>query len=240
MSQDSDNKPAGPETIGLLEQWWATDKSRGVFVRLAQAYLAANRGADAVQICREGLAVHPASIDGRHLLARALVNQGEAEAAEKVLLEAVEFLVEKAEVLGTLARLYDRQGQADKARLTASAYLALNPDDQEIRGILGPGPAKTDQQPAAPGRAEPAPTATLAELYYNQGHLDQARQMYRRLLETEPDNDLYRTRLAELELGQKGPGVEAPPEIEALSQLPPEVKKEVVSVLEDWLNKAKT
>jgi predicted Zn-dependent protease len=240
MGQDRTDLPVTPETIRLLEEWWAGDKSPGVFVRLAEAYLAVGRAGDALDLCREGLAIHPRSIDGRHLLARALISQGDTAAAEKTLLEAVGDLVEKAEVLGTLARLYDQDGQTEKARLSAAAYLALNPDDEEIQGILAE-PVEPDRpEPAIPAPRAPAPTATLAELYFQQGHLDQAKEMYRRLLAAEPDNETYRFRLVELELGQTVPGTEAPPEIEALSQLPPEVKQEVISALEDWLEKAKT
>ncbi len=240
MSRDQASFDVTPETIRLLEEWWVGDKSPRVFIRLAEAYLAVGRGADAIDLCRAGLAIHPRSIDGRHLLARALISQGDAEAAEKTLLEAVEDLVEKAEVLGTLARLYDREGQDDKARLTAAAYLALNPDDDEVRGILAEPDEPTGPEPTTPSRAEPPPTATLAELYFQQGHLDQAKEMYRRLLAAEPDNETYRFRLVELELGQTIPGSEAPPEVEALSQLPPEVKNEVIKALEGWLEKAKT
>jgi tetratricopeptide (TPR) repeat protein len=234
MSRDQSPVPNTPETIRLLTQWWARDKSAGVFLRLAEAYLAGDKTNEAIDICQQGLAIHPASIEGRHLLARALIRRGDAAAAEKALLAAVEDLVSLAEVLATLTRLYDAAGQADKARLTAEAYLALNPDDDDIRRILGKAPAAGAPRPA------PAPTATLAELYYKQGHLDQAKEMYRRLVAAEPDNETYRFRLVELELGQAGPAREAAPEIEALNQLPAEVKNEVISALEDWLNKAKT
>ena len=58
--------------------------------------------------------------------------------------------------------------------------------------------------PAAPP-AEPVPpapdlsSATLAELYFNQGFTDKALDVYRQLVEREPGNERARARLAELE-----------------------------------------
>ena len=42
-------------------------------------------------------------------------------------------------------------------------------------------------------------SATLAELYFNQGFTDKAIEVYRQLLQREPGNERARTRLAELE-----------------------------------------
>lgn len=42
-------------------------------------------------------------------------------------------------------------------------------------------------------------TRTLAEIYARQGHLDEAADIYRRLLAKSPDDGALRARLAELE-----------------------------------------
>jgi len=42
-------------------------------------------------------------------------------------------------------------------------------------------------------------SATLAELYFKQGFPEKAVEVYRQLLEREPDNDRLRRRLAELQ-----------------------------------------
>jgi len=230
-----------PETVSLLEQLWSQDKSRSMFVRLAGLYLTGGRADDAARICREGLVVHPDSITGRHLLARAQWDQGDVTGAEKTLLEAVEYLVQEAGVLKSLARLFEQEGRLDQARPAAEAYLALNPDDDEARdlvaGLMDATPG--DEAPAAT-IAPPAPTATLAELYYQQGHHGQAAGVYRKLLAAEPANEQYRRRLAELEGRPSGPLAEAPSDLEALADLPPALKDQVVGVLEDWLAKLQT
>jgi tetratricopeptide (TPR) repeat protein len=230
-----------PETLSLLEQMWSQDKSRSMFVRLAEVYLTGGRNEDAARICREGLAIHPDSITGRHLLARAQWAQGDVTGAEKTLLEAVEHLVQKAEVFKSLARLFEQSGRLDQARLAAEAYLALNPDDDEARALVaGLGDGPPSDEASAVTTAPPAPTATLAELYYQQGHHEQALDVYRQLLAAEPDNEQYQRRLAELEGRPGAAPAEAPADLEALADLPPELKDQVVGVLEDWLGKLQT
>jgi hypothetical protein len=60
--------------------------------------------------------------------------------------------------------------------------------------------------PVAPTPAEPAASppadlssSTLAELYFNQGHTDQALDVYRQLVQREPGNEKARARITELE-----------------------------------------
>ena len=55
--------------------------------------------------------------------------------------------------------------------------------------------------PAPPPPAAPSPdlsSATLAELYFNQGFTDKALDVYRQLLEREPGNERARARHTEL------------------------------------------
>ena len=48
-------------------------------------------------------------------------------------------------------------------------------------------------------------SATLAELYFNQGFVEKAVEVYRQLVEREPDNDRLRRRLAELQAPRPAP-----------------------------------
>jgi tetratricopeptide (TPR) repeat protein len=69
-------------------------------------------------------------------------------------------------------------------------------------------PAEVEPPPAAPPPAPPARPAegggvelvssTLAELYFKQGHVDKAREVYRQLVDREPANDRVRQRFEEL------------------------------------------
>jgi hypothetical protein len=66
-----------------------------------------------------------------------------------------------------------------------------------------PPPRAVTPAPVAPAPAPTEPgelmSATLAELYFSQGHLDKAIDVYRKLLRGGPENDAARRRLIELE-----------------------------------------
>jgi pentatricopeptide repeat protein len=53
--------------------------------------------------------------------------------------------------------------------------------------------------PAPPSASGELTSPTLAELYFKQGFPDKAIEVYRELVEREPENDRLRRRLAELE-----------------------------------------
>ena len=68
--------------------------------------------------------------------------------------------------------------------------------------------AATPIQPAElidPDKSTPFSSSTLAELYYQQGLVDRAVDVYRQLLEQEPSNERARLRLVELETSGAGP-----------------------------------
>jgi hypothetical protein len=73
-----------------------------------------------------------------------------------------------------------------------------------------PPPQKPKVQPAAelidPDHSTPFSSSTLAELYYQQGLVDRAVDVYRQLLQQEPSNERARLRLVELE----APGATVP------------------------------
>jgi hypothetical protein len=60
------------------------------------------------------------------------------------------------------------------------------------------------------GGGQPLSSATLAELYLEQGLLERAIEVYREVLEGEPANDGARARLAELEASLRASAEEAP------------------------------
>jgi pentatricopeptide repeat protein len=86
--------------------------------------------------------------------------------------------------------------------------------DEEVE----PQAAAIERPPAAPAPPTEAGTgaelvsSTLAELYFKQGHVDKAREVYRQLVEREPTNDRVRQRFEELtELEQRGAAPAPPP-----------------------------
>ena len=80
------------------------------------------------------------------------------------------------------------------------------PEAPPIEG-LGPE-AEAAEAPAAaepePAPAEGAPTATLGALYLEQGHLDEAAQIFRQLLDRDGGSEVARRGLEEVERRQAG------------------------------------
>ena len=96
------------------------------------------------------------------------------------------------------------------ARRALVAIGMFDPTNEAARLVIEEGvPALSPEEVAVGDEApleesvEAVPTPSLAELYVSQGHLDKAIEVYRQLLEEEPDNERYREKISELE-GQTG------------------------------------
>ncbi len=100
-----------------------------------------------------------------------------------------------------------------------------------------PEPAAVVENPAEEASAG-VTTATLAELYASQGHLEQALEVYRELMANEPDDQKIRQRFEELQML-----TQAKAEVSRETSVPAEAAstarahgvRETLRVLEDWL-----
>lgn len=82
----------------------------------------------------------------------------------------------------------------------------------------------------APPKEDLFTTVTMADLYAKQGHYDQAREIYQRMLEKDPDNRELRQKLAALPGAT--PVAAPPPSTEG-------TRNQAVTRLETWLSKVK-
>lgn len=136
---------------------------------------------------------------------------GEVVAEEdEILLEDVVLEEEPAEVVEEEKRPPEGLEEGLEEEPAREPQESLAGDEEPLEGLAEPpgeeeeAPAEepvgvSQEEPGAEGRAEPQPTATLAELYAMQGHLEDASAVYRQLLEREPDNESYRLRLEAIE-----------------------------------------
>jgi tetratricopeptide (TPR) repeat protein len=88
--------------------------------------------------------------------------------------------------------------------------LPLEPLPPAREPVLTPEPEPTPA-PAPPAEPPALSSSTLAELYFNQGFTDQAVEVYKELLQREPDNERVRARLAEITSVDRGPQAGTPP-----------------------------
>ena len=205
-----------------------------------------------IQECIKALYVYPHDIRIRQLLAacyfeRGLLAQAEAE-LEKVTKQFDVFI--SAYILQV--EVYTRQKRMDDAAKTLSLYLAHKPEDHDAKMILESlkGVEKSPDVESCPpaeefpndegfseevGRVENTvpgiATPTLAEVYFNQGQMGEAMNIYEKVLMQNPDDERSRQRLEELKAQM---GTETSIHTEDVDR-DREKKKKLLAILEAWL-----
>ncbi|MGH9332938.1 MAG: hypothetical protein ACRD21_04225, partial [Vicinamibacteria bacterium] len=127
----------------------------------------------------------------------------------------------------------------------AIAFTELEPESLFEETMIDPDPipapryapeASAPTLPPPPAKAAAAPAAeietpTMAEIYANQGHFDQALAVYRRLIERQPNESKYRERVDELVMLARG--AQRPGRAAAADSF--DARERTLRVLEDWL-----
>lgn len=162
--------------------------------------------AEAIETCIEALRVHPEDLRARVILGVSYMRTGKLDRAESELLKAREMLGISSDVYISLAELYDQKGNAQQAARyrklfetfrSANEFLSRTEPSQPAAEKLG-----ADLESKSEGVSEIEPevtTITMAELYVQQGHLEKAAVVYRKILETAPETSGIEEKIAELE-----------------------------------------
>ena len=196
-----------------------------VFARRAEALLREERAADALRVLTEGLELHPDFIAGFIVMARVYQEMGKLSeartalenvlnldsccpSARHLLAMIAESRHESAECSRHLAVLieqepWDEEFQSTSSRMVIPVEAPVQEEAPRVRvDHLAPKYADEDleedeieEEGAVPNVA----TVTLAEIYFQQGLKEQAAQIYRQLLERQPDNETVKKRLEEIE-----------------------------------------
>lgn len=102
--------------------------------------------------------------------------------------------------------------------------------------VAPPPKAEAPPRPPAPAPVAEIETPTMAEIYANQGHFDQALAVYRKIIERQPNNTQYRERVEELLMLSRAARSKAAPSTP--SRRPEDsygADERTIRVLEDWL-----
>jgi len=241
--------------ISTYLQIVSTDPHSTAFVPLAEAYRQLGLLGDALEAARMGTGMLPNFSPGFTTLGRVLAQMGRIEEALSAFAKALAIDPQSHSALVSLARLHLARGDRDQARTVLRQAAQFHRADEVIDSMLVAidMPSPWRQHPvvplvaAAPVDAEraaavepliniPIPTATLAEIYAQQGLTDQAAHVYEELLRAEPGNASMARRLAEL----RGHTLETPPmpAAAAAETTPPPAAPaatRIVEVFEGWL-----
>ncbi len=179
----------------------------------------------AIKACLKALEIFPDDMNIRRLLAETYVNQGRLDLAEKELERLAKKIGELSTIFKLQARLYKNEDRLREAIKALKLYLAHHGGDKEAtRLLLELSSPRKEEQPVLP-------TPTLAEIYFNQGALDEAIRIYRQVLRASPDDAKSRKRLEELmeikESGGEGEGRQGAVR---------DQKLKLIGILERWLS----
>jgi len=145
-----------------------------------RAFMSLGESDAAVDLARKILEIDPDNPDVRGLVGNVLISEGDEEEAAEMMIPAAEALLEKADYSRAQKMLRELVGIAPTdERILRLAIRAFRPSgDQEILTRL---------------------TASLADVCFSTGQEDQAKRFYLELVATDPTNELYRGRLAQLD-----------------------------------------
>jgi len=198
-----------------------------------------------IKECVKALNIYPDDYRLRRLLAECYLDAGLMEQSEKEMEKVADHIEDLTPVYKIQAENYARQGKIDKAEDALKKYLSHYPDDKEALALQEK--IKPEQQIPMHGDWKPVEdmvgeeedvdlfpelaTPTLAEIYYNQGLIQEAINTYRSILSADPGNEAASKRMKELtalaERETESPAVHKDIIIER--------KKKMLVILEGWL-----
>jgi len=186
--------------IRRQEERLARDPASLAFAQLADLYRKAGRTRDAVALCRNGLTRFPQYTTARLILAKALVADGQLAPAQAELEAILETSPKDVQCHRLAAEIQRRLGHIDEAVRHLEAAVALDPSDRESQGLLSLLRAASPPASEATGLArvlsdETFATVSFGALCLEQGCVEEAAQIFTRILRKNPDHREARERL---------------------------------------------
>ncbi len=192
---------ATASAIRRHEERLARDPTSLAFAPLADLYRKAGRTGEAIALCREGLGRVPEYATARLILARALLDGGDADGAlveVRAILESNEADVAAHRLAGELHR---RAGRLGDAVAHLRQVVALDPADRESRMMLevlaGSGAPSEGSALRRILADDTFVTLSFGGACLEQGLVDEAAQVFVRILRKDPGNARARERLDE-------------------------------------------
>lgn len=161
---------------------WQDNPGSIVFVSIAEYFLSYGMTDEAFKICREGLKKHPALVSGRIMMAKIHIKRGNWEEAEEELrkiLNTVPVNKIASDLLEEVLTAEAKEKEIEEARLKAKIQIHGN--------------AREMSDDSASARSNPVNfawnTITMANVYATQGLYEQARSIYKAILDSDPQNE---------------------------------------------------
>lgn len=197
------------------------------FTTEAKELADAGQFGEAIKVLQQGLKKFPKMVSARVLLGEIYQASGDLALARVELEQVIKTTLDNFAAYRHLAQVYRDLGDKHAAAKACKAVLQANPQDREMKDLLEELLGEPTEEPALSmeTEAEETDSETLAELYIVQGHREKGLEVYRRLVEKDPDNMKLHERIMALEEG------EAPQETPAQAS-----RKARIRRLEGWLS----
>ena len=187
--------------IRRYEERLAKDPASLAFAPLADAYRRVGRTREAINLCLEGLGRFPHYTTARLILAKAHLEDGNAEAALAELSVILQSSPKDAQVHRLAAGIHRRAGRLEEARQHLERVVTLDAGDRESRLLLETLAADGRTSEGSPlGRVladDTFATMSMGALCLEQGLNDEAAQIFLRLTRKNPGDARARARLEE-------------------------------------------
>ena len=186
--------------IRRQEERLARDPSSLAFAQLADLYRKAGRPHAAVALCRDGLARYPHYTTARLILAKALAADEQLAAALVELNAILAVSPRDVQCHQLAAEIHRRLGRIDEAVNHLEAAADLDPEDRESRALLSLLRAAAPPSGEAAGLArllldDTFATVAFGSLCLEQGCVEEAAQVFSRIVRKDPDHQEARDRL---------------------------------------------
>ena len=179
------------------EERLARDPASLAFAQLADLYRKAGRTADAIALCRDGLARYPQYTTARLILAKCLLSEGRLDEVEAEVTVLLQSAPKDVQCLRLAAEVERRRGNVDAAADHLEKVVRLDPADRESRILLGllRADPQAGTEVAGLGRVlrdDTFATLTFGAACLEQGCLDEAATVFTRLLRKDPNDSRAR------------------------------------------------
>ena len=187
--------------IRRQEERLARDPTSLAFAQLADLYRKAGRTREAVALCRDGLTRYPHYTTARLILAKALAADGQPSAALVELNAILEMSPKDVQCHRLASEVHRRLGHIDDAVTHLEAATELDPGDRESRALLSlmrvsPAPPAAEASGLVRVLSDDIfATVTFGALCLEQGCVEDAVQVFTRILRKNPDHREARERL---------------------------------------------
>jgi tetratricopeptide (TPR) repeat protein len=186
--------------IRRQEERLARDPASLAFAQLADLYRKAGRTRDAVALCRNGLTRYPHYTTARLILAKALVADGQLAPAQTELEAILEASPKEVQCHRLAAEIQRRLGHIDEAVRHLEAAVGVDPSDRESQALLtllrAAGPPSSEATGLARVLSDDTfATVTFGALCLEQGCVEEAAQIFTRILRKNPDHREARDQL---------------------------------------------